>query len=183
MAKKSRDKGARFERKVAQLFSDFFERNIRRTPNLLHRNPDDIVGGRIKSDLYDPENNDTFYYFVECKYHQTFTFNQLMLLNGKLFNFLSKASKECDNSKVPIVVFKGGHFLEEMVLYSSVDNNRIFKDETPPFFLNVGQYGDLCIVKLIDFLTYCEKVNLTDRLSEKIAAKFKIKDEDDGYHD
>ena len=174
MAKKSRDKGARFERRVAGLFAKAFNRNIRRTPSLLHRNPDKVVGKQIRSDLYDPDDNDTFPYFVECKFHETFSFNQLMLDNTKLYSFVNRAERDAEaheKGKIPIVVFKGGHFLDEMVVFKDDRWYHIFRGKnTPPFFF--VRSGKHAIVRLSEFLKLCFK-----------EYKTVLHEEDDGYQD
>jgi hypothetical protein len=154
MGKSSRDKGSRFERRVAKLFGEVFNRKLRRTP---------LSGGHhIKCDIYDPENDD-FPYYIECKFHKDFSINSIINCTSPLFKFHKKAFKEVEeshqakkykNSPIAIVVFKGGHFNEEMVLVYR-DDNAISSCECS-FYVEV-HYGSwwYSIVTLKEFLNNC----------------------------
>lgn len=116
MPKKSRDKGARYERKIAKIFGEAFKRDLRRVP---------LSGGLdIKCDIYDPFHDD-FPLFIECKHRESFRIQSIIDGTSELYEVyfrnqrLSEESylvKKYDRSPFPIVVFKGGDFKIDMVM-------------------------------------------------------------------
>ena len=100
--KKSKSKGAAFERKVAKLFSDAYEMDFRRTP---------LSGGWAK----DAEvaagdlvclGDDSFPYIVECKKQEGWSFESLFTPDHAWFDcWWEQAVEECPNSKEPLLVF------------------------------------------------------------------------------
>lgn len=168
MGKSSRDKGSRFERKIAKLFSDAFNMNIRRVP---------LSGGLdIKSDLYCPE-DDSFPYFVECKNRKSFRFDSLFDYSSELFNFLDIAykhsleayiSKKYKKKQFAILVFTGGNFKSTYVMCTSTEGYDILLDAINPIIYARNR----CIVRIEDFLQKCNK--------KKLQLKEVISQEDDG---
>lgn len=167
MAKMSRDKGARHEREIAKKFSEIFGINIRRTPNLLHRNPDSVVGKRITADLYSPD-KETFRFHVECKHRADFKFIQLLVPNSILFRFFASTNEKAENdTKIPLLVFKGGDFPINMVMFKSKQTNIIF-DRLPQLIngilISIGctnlymsnDDNEMCVITLDAFLSYCK---------------------------
>jgi len=148
----SKKKGNRFELKVAKLFSKAFKRKIRRTP---------LSGGHeIKSDIYDP-NNDNFPYFVECKHHDDFKFNSLITGCSDLFKYYIKAAKEAklsiqskkyNKALMILIVFRGGHFKTDMVMYHNLASAIASYQGELKIVMQVGEFNFLT---LEDFLKRC----------------------------
>lgn len=148
----SKKKGNRFELKVAKLFSERFVRDLRRTP---------CSGGHnIKSDIYDPENDD-FPYFVECKHHNTFKFNSLLTGCSDLFKYHKKATIQASESiqvkkygKAPMVliIFRGGHFKTDMVMYHNLAPVIASYQGKLQIIMQIGGFNFLT---LTDFLLRC----------------------------
>jgi hypothetical protein len=172
MAKKSRDKGARYERKIAKILSVVFNDKIRRVP---------LSGGLdIKCDLYNPE-DDTFPYFIECKHGYNFKFDTLMQYNSRnpisillriLINTETKLHESYMINKyrktpIPIVIFRGGDFKQDMVALNLKYREQVFGISlndllisvliSVPFTTDTGDLYRAAIVTLNDFLAYCDK--------------------------
>lgn len=160
MSGKSRNKGSRYERKIAKIFGEVFNRDLRRVP---------LSGGLdIKCDIYDPFNDD-FPYFIECKHRESFTLDGLINGTSDLFNFLDKVGLESFNSYLinkyttqvaPIVVFKGGVFRTDMVMFRNIFAKLIFG-----FHFNIGEHlrivaKDSTIITLEQFIKHCNKAPL-----------------------
>ena len=178
----SRNKGARFERRIANAFSVAFNRGIRRVP---------ASGGLdIKCDLYDPENDD-FRYFIECKFRESYRFETLMSGTSPLYAVLKNTNKLAEESylhkkyrygAVPIVVFKGGEFRSEWVMVSNEYLDQTFRhsDMNSDSSITVVYANTTMFMPLSTFLQECVKFNLRRNISK---SKHIIHDEDDGSQD
>ena len=169
MGKSSRDKGSRFERKIAKLFSDAFDMNIRRVP---------LSGGLdIKSDLYCPE-DDSFPYFVECKNRKSFRFDSLFDHSSELYSFFNTAyihslesyvSDKYTKKQRTILIFTGGNFKCIYVMYHSSEENEILTYPTNPI---IHTNSGMSIIKIENFFMNCNR--------EKLVLEENIIQEDDG---
>lgn len=169
---KSKEKGSRFERRVAKLFSEVFNRKLRRTP---------LSGGHsIKSDIYDPD-NDNFPYFIECKYRESYNINSILNGTSPLFKVYERTLEECNKSEftkkyeippVPLVIFKGGQFNSELVLLGWGDYVYCAQSDV------IIRLDKIVILPLYKFLENCTKDPLELKPKE-----IEIQQEDDGYCD
>jgi len=181
MPKRERDKGVKYERKIAKLFSDAFKRELRRVP---------LSGGLdIKCDIYDPRNDD-FPYWIECKHRESLRFQSLFEGTSYVYEAFTKTDKDAMNSHLsnkyvvgprPLVVFRGGDFREDMVMFKA--SCAQLKGLTEKADINYVYLGDalrdtakrhLVVLRLRDFLNDCYKGSL----GPLVAAQ-----EDDGYID
>lgn len=151
--KKSRDKGARFERKIAEMFSFSSGLNLRRTPMLLHINSIDTIGNnRIKSDIYCVDKEINFRFFIECKYRECFTLGNLIDGESPLFRIYEDTVNLWDSLDngytVPLLIFKGGDFKNEMVMFTPALLPKNIKTD----YLFLIMMKDEIILLLEDFL-------------------------------
>jgi len=156
MPKKSKDKGSRYERKIAKIFSKAFNRDLRRVP---------LSGGLdIKCDIYDPFFDD-FPYFIECKHREIFTIDSIINGTSELYEFtrrntiLSKESYLISKYKqepIPIVVFKGGNFKQDMVIF-----NDCYFTKTCDYQNFKMSFNNFVIIPLNEFIKKCSKTPLT----------------------
>ena len=179
MGKMSRDKGNRYERKIATLFSEAFNRDMRRVP---------ASGGLdIKCDIYDPF-DDSFPYFIECKCRNTFKFTTVFSGVNELFDFVHRNDAMANLSylctkylygPIPIVVFSGGDFRGDYVAVTGLNidkslvSHKCYGSSVNHIFVN-----KIYIIGLDTFLKYCSKRPL--QLRESRAYDTKIIEEDDG---
>jgi len=179
MARRSRDKGARFERFVASAFAARFNRKIRRVP---------LSGGLdIKCDLYDPENDD-FPFFIECKYRESYRWSTLWDHGSPLFDVFLRTQKQASESYLkekyiggphPLVVFKGGDFNAPMVMFTVDAFCSFFTDAAALSVCLRVNHGNraLRIALLHEFLDKVRVSNLRERPKNTTTAQ-----EDDGEY-
>lgn len=150
----SRNKGNAFERKIAKILGRHFGFDVRRVP---------ASGGLdIKCDIYCPF-DDRFPLYVECKNRKSFVFDSI--LNGKsdLFKFWDKLVYDLSRSylmqkyteyrPIPVVIFRGGHFGGDMVMYSGTKS---WGGIVPGIYK-----GPFVFATLTDFLKICPKTPLS----------------------
>jgi hypothetical protein len=167
MGKLSRNKGNSFERKIAKVVGKAYGRELRRVP---------LSGGIVlKCDIYDPT-DDSFPLFIECKTGYGFTVSGMFRMHSPVFKFLnltqknakeSHMSKKYKTSPFPVVVFRGGDFIDDMVAFYSGSAARV----NGPFM----SVGAVIIMPLVFFLR-----NLIPDLQPIVKITHEVQDEDDG---
>ena len=179
MGKMSRDKGAAYERKVAKIFGKHFDRDLRRVP---------LSGGLdIKCDIYDPKNDD-FPFFIECKNRKDFRVTSLLQGEGPLFDIYTKCALDASGSHLldkyvqsvfPLVVFRGGDFKIDMVMFTRLifeifPVSRVWTDCS-----FISHRGTFYFMPVLDFLPHIP----SDLVLQPKKHDIKILDEDDGETD
>lgn len=103
MGKRSRDKGAGFERQVAKIFGEAYGIKLRRTP---------MSGGwaqgaeEVAGDLVSVDPDYEFAYCVECKKQEGWRLESLLTGNHTWFDdWWRQLMNECPNDKTPLLVF------------------------------------------------------------------------------
>lgn len=187
MPKKSKDKGARYERKIAKIFGDAFGRKLRRVP---------LSGGLdIRCDIYDPE-DDSFPLYIECKHRESYRIQSILDGTSELYDVYLKSAmlasrsyltKKYKKGPEPIVVFKGGDFKEDMVmccLNLQIPPGAVITSNKKPTKIKIKQrfstmifspMRDVCVILLKEFVEHCPK--------GRMKLEHEVKDEDDGYPD
>lgn len=101
----SRDKGSKFERKVAKMLSEVYGCEFHRTPlsGGLHWREANGVSG----DIVPPEDI-SFPYNIECKNVETdWDFDKIISGTSKFWEFWEQASRDAkENKKIPLLIFK-----------------------------------------------------------------------------
>lgn len=161
----SRNKGNAFERKISKILSKHYPGfNLRRVPS--------SGGLDIKCDIYDPK-DDSFPLFVECKHRKSFSLQTIMGGSSELYPMFDKIERDaglsylCKKYKegpVPVVIFKGGDFLMDMVAFHESHYSRIDKTTSNLLRdLNHIKAGSLKIHRLDNFLRCSDKEPLQRR--------------------
>lgn len=101
----SRDKGSKFERKIAKMLSEGYGVEFHRTPlsGGLHWKEANGVSGDIV-----PPDTINFPYNIECKNVETdWDFDKIIAGTSKFWEFWEQASKDAkDSKKIPLLIFK-----------------------------------------------------------------------------
>jgi len=159
MGKSSRDKGARFERRIASMLSLSYGMDIRRTPMVLHMSDENTIGkgNIIKSDVYCVNNKQAFPLFVECKYRETYTVGSLFTKDNELYKEFKKTvfkkNAQPLNELIPVIVFKGGDFKTEMLL---IEINELIRMNYVLLGSSYFVMNYIAIVPFCDFLMFVE---------------------------
>lgn len=146
----SRDKGIRFERKIAKAFSESLGLDIRRTP---------LSGGwakgsaEVAGDLVCVDNPDDFPYHVECKCSEGWKLESLFTDQHKWFDdWWEQCVTECPEGKIPLLVFTRNYTPEFVALkfpdWDTIDFEMI---EGPIMDLRWLEYS-IVIMLLNDFI-------------------------------
>lgn len=145
MGKKSRDKGAAFEREVAKLFSEAYGLEFRRTPLSGGWAKDaDVAAGDLVC-IDDPD----FPYMIECKKAENWKFESLFTDNHTWFdNWWEQAVEECPDSKEPLLVFSRNY----MPILVAVSIDAGFGIHCPMFASLAWNGYRIIIANLGDFL-------------------------------
>lgn len=160
--KGSRMKGNRFELRIASIFSDAFDMEIRRVP---------ASGGLdIKCDIYCPT-DDTFPFYIECKHRETLRIESLVQGTSDLVGFFERNKamglksylymKYIHEKVRPVVVFKGGDFRTDMIMIDCFWENEEW-DLKNCSQIKITANEDLVLrtYRLSDFIEHCSKKRL-----------------------
>lgn len=135
--KRSKNKGATYERKVADIFKTILDINLTRTPQSGGFAKKTNKATEFKGDIVCLEEDKKFILHIECK-------NQKSVSMRK---WLQQAEGDCPVDKIPVVVFylgqqiKDGHVKEEAM-------------------------GDYVTLKLNDFLALCKGKQVIEEVKE-----------------
>lgn len=114
--KKSRDKGQRYERKIAKIFSEWAGMDMLRTPlsGGWARGRADVTGDIVPGDA-----NRQFPFSIECKKNESWTWEQVHHQIGPVLNsWWQQTVDECAPGKIPLLIFSRNRY-DDYVLFSS----------------------------------------------------------------
>lgn len=101
----SRDKGSKFERVIAKMFTEVYGVEFHRTPlsGGLHWKNDNNISGDIV-----PPANINFKYSIECKnVEESWDFDKIIEGTSKIWDWWSQAVRDAkDYKKIPVLIFK-----------------------------------------------------------------------------
>jgi len=104
MGKKSRDKGANFERAIAKHLREWLGDEWE-----VKRNPTDRQKGKTGAGEFEIVGPFDFPYAIECKAHESFEYSQLFKVpvSGPFISFWSQAKRQAEAAeKAPLLIFK-----------------------------------------------------------------------------
>lgn len=118
----ARNKGANYERKIAEKFKERYDIELRRTPQSGGFAYDSKRADEFRGDILPVESNVDMKLHIECKNQKTW----------QLRSWLEQAESDCPEGKIPMVVMHKPNTSKEYVVldledfFKLVDKNKIF---------------------------------------------------------
>lgn len=143
MGRKSRNKGASFENKIARMIGSALGITLRRTP---------LSGGwatgnaNVAGDIVCVDDTINFPYCVECKKQEGWKLESLLLYDHAWFDaWWEQLMTECPNTKIPVLVFSRNYQPEFVAIKANAESMPTY----PALLTTVN--GELVIVSILTF--------------------------------
>lgn len=152
MGKRSKNKGANYERRIAKILSDWSGLDLRRTPmsgGWSKQNPD------VAGDLVNITPGTFFPYHIECKNQEVWTWEGILTGNCVAFDsWWEQTTTQCHPDKIPFLIFSKNYHEDWTCTYvkklESYENFNI-KDKLSKYVI----INDKIIFSLREYLEVC----------------------------